>query len=167
MNQSIGNDINATDWVNVEIRNANSPFDTKSYSAAKLQTNGTATFDLADNVIGSYYVVVKHRNSLETWSDNPMVIPNQTTYDFTIAATQAYGANQVELAPGVWAMYTGDINQDGFIDGFDYSLFDQDVQQNVSARYVQTDFNGDGYVDGFDYPIFDANSQNNVSAIVP
>lgn len=167
MNQSIGNDINATDWVNVEIRQANAPFDVVSYSAAKLAINGTATFDMNEEVMGAHYLVVKHRQSIETWSANPLVFPNQTTYDFTTAANSAFGANQVEVEPSVWAIYSGDFNQDGYIDGFDYPAYDLDVQQNISSVYTNTDLNGDGYVDGFDYPIFDANSQNNVSAIVP
>ncbi|MEI2724404.1 MAG: hypothetical protein V9H26_12990 [Verrucomicrobiota bacterium] len=46
------------------------------------------------------------------------------------------GANQKEVEPGVFALFTGDINQDGFIDGFDYPDLDSDSQNNLSGVYV-------------------------------
>jgi hypothetical protein len=96
-----------------------------------------------------------------------VLINTINNYDFSVAANQVYGDNQREVEAGIFAIYTGDINQDGYIDGFDYPEFDTDSQNNVSGVYVATDLNGDGYVDGFDYPIFDANSQNNVSVVTP
>src|SRR5947208_13219023 len=60
------------------------------------------------------YIVVKHRCAIETWSSIPLGFnPGVTTnYDFTIAASQAYGSNVVELEHGKWAAYSGDLNHD-------------------------------------------------------
>jgi len=73
----------------------------------------------------------------------------------------AYGDNQKQVEPGVFAIYSGDINQDGIIDIFDQVQLDNDVF-NFSGGYVPTDLNGDASVDLFDQVILD----NNVSLFV-
>lgn len=78
----------------------------------------------------------------------------------------AYGDNQVEVETGVWAIYSGDIDQDGFIDILDYLLLDAEIQAG-SSGYLPTDLNGDGFVDIFDYLILDLNIQKGVSVARP
>lgn len=85
----------------------------------------------------------------------------------SIAQTNnAYGDNQKEVEPGVFAIYSGDINQDGVVDIFDVIDMDNDVI-NFAAGYVTTDLNGDGVVDIFDIIILDNNVINFVAAITP
>ena len=78
----------------------------------------------------------------------------------------AYGDNQVEVEPGVFAIYSGDINQDGYVDIVDYPLFEAD-QLALASGYLPADLNGDGYVDIVDYPLFELNQLNLVSVIIP
>ena len=66
----------------------------------------------------------------------------------------------------VFAIFSGDINQDGYIDGFDFPQFDADNLAQLAGYYV-TDLNGDGWVDGFDFPVFDANNLAQVSIARP
>ena len=73
----------------------------------------------------------------------------------------AYGNNQKEVEPGVFAIYSGDINQDGVVDIFDVIDMDNDVI-NFNAGYIPTDLNGDGVTDIFDVILLD----NNVLAFV-
>ena len=82
------------------------------------------------------------------------------------STNNAYADNQVEVEPGVFAIYSGDINQDGFIDPFDYSILQSDVL-SFAFGYVDSDLNGDGYVDPFDYAIYQKNSLEFVSSIRP
>ncbi len=158
---------NETDSILIELRETSSPYNLISSSLQVVHTNGTVTYSGLASAGLSCYIVIKHRNTIETWSANPVLLTENTQYDFSTAANKAYANNQIEVETGIFAFYTGDINQDGYIDGFDYPMFDDDAQNNVSGVYVATDLNGDGYVDGFDYPVFDANSQNNVSLITP
>jgi phosphoribosylformimino-5-aminoimidazole carboxamide ribonucleotide (ProFAR) isomerase len=65
-----------------------------------------------------------------------------------------------------WCIYSGDVNQDGTIDGTDAQLIDNDAGLFVSG-YVNTDVNGDGTVDGSDAVIAGNNSDNFISKIVP
>ncbi len=158
---------NETDSITIELRESASPFNLISTSKKIIQTNGTVSYSGLASAGQSCYIVIKHRNHLETWSANPVLLTDNTFYDFSTAANKVFGDNQKEVEPGVFAFFSGDMNQDGYIDGFDYPDFDNDSQNNVSGVYATTDLNGDGYVDGFDYPLFDANSQNNVSVITP
>ncbi len=73
----------------------------------------------------------------------------------------AYGDNQKQVEPGVWAIYSGDLNQDGIIDFIDQIGMDNDVF-NYIFGYVVSDLNGDAIVDFLDQIILD----NNVSAFV-
>nr|HPI54476.1 CARDB domain-containing protein [Chitinophagaceae bacterium] len=156
-----------TDTVTVELRNATTLAVEYSVNGI-LKTNGSMKAFFPLEALGNtYYVVVKHRNSMETWSALPLSITTLTPYDFTTAANKAYGDNQLEIEPGVFALFTGDVNQDGFIDSFDFPALDNDIFNGVNIEYVNTDLNGDGFVDSFDFPIFDTNSYNGVSVIAP
>jgi hypothetical protein len=61
-------------------------------------------------------------------------------------------------------MYSGDINQDEYIDGSDYSIYEVDVDNstNLGLFSLASDLNGDTYVDGSDFPLFDINSSNSL-----
>jgi hypothetical protein len=87
--------------------------------------------------------------------------------DSSMAQTNnAFGDNQAQVEPGVFAIYAGDLNQDGFVDVFDFPIFDADNAAFASG-YVVSDMNGDGFVDVFDYPVFDANNQAFIMAVIP
>jgi hypothetical protein len=132
-----------------------------------LMTNGTVSITI-NQPAGSYYIGIRHRNALQTWSAAPVACTSSTPlYDFSSAANKAFSANQVQVEPGIWAFYTGDLNQDEFIDPFDFADYDADSQNGVNGVYVPTDFNGDGFVDPFDFQVFDENSQNGVVSIHP
>ena len=119
---------------------------------------------------GSYRIAVKHRNTIQTWAKNPIACTVATPlYNFSTAATQAAGDNQFEVEPLVWAFFTGDINQDDFIDGNDFPQYDTESASGglYDGTYTPTDMNGDGFVDGNDFPVFDNNSSNFITAIYP
>lgn len=65
-----------------------------------------------------------------------------------------------------FAIYNGDINQDGSIDGSDFVILDFSIQ-NGDGGYIVTDLNGDGAVDGGDANIYDRNNQNDIGAATP
>ena len=165
MNEGVGTNTNAVDDILVELRDPLNVF--VQSSNAELQTNGLAVSTYSNLPVGNYYIVVKHRNSISTWSVDPIYIINNTSYDFSNAINKAYGSNMIEIEPGVFAIYTGDINQDGYIDSFDFPALDADIFSGVSGVYINTDLNGDGYVDSFDFPVFDMNSINGISEITP
>jgi hypothetical protein len=157
-----------TDTITIELHDNSPGYALSSSCQAILHSNGLVYGEFPLSEIGSSkYVVIKHRSSLETWSATPVTITPITEYNFSTAASQAFGDNQLEVSSGVFAMYTGDINQDGFIDSFDFPALDSDIFDGVSGVYINTDLNGDGFVDSFDFPLFDLNSFNGVSVMMP
>ena len=155
-----------TDTITVELHHPTT-FVLIDSKKAVLLTNGTVSVTFTQPA-GSYYIAIRHRNTLQTWSAAPVACTVSTPlYNFTTAANKAYANNQVQVVPGIWAFFTGDLNQDQFIDPFDFWGFDTDSQNGVQGVYVATDFNGDGFVDPFDFQVFDENSQNGVSSIHP
>jgi hypothetical protein len=152
------------DTITVELHNATSPYTLVASQKRILNTNGSSVGSFA--ISGSYYIVIKHRNGAETWSANPVSISGTTSYDFSNLASKAFGSNQVLVSPGVFAIYSGDINQDLSIDAFDYILLDPDVIAGVFG-YLSTDLTGDGSVDAFDYIMLDPNIIAGRSASTP
>lgn len=159
---------NEIDSITVEIRETISPYNVID-SAIGLGGRGIKqefTFNnLLDGV--NYYIVVKHRNSIETWSKSGG--ENFTTgilnYDFTSAASQSFG-NNVVLVNGKYSFFTGDVNQDGVVDVTDTGLIDND-SFNFVTGYVNTDLDCNSVVDITDAAYADNNSFNFVVVISP
>lgn len=155
------------DSITVELHQASAPYAKvgKSYRAALL-INGQASFVLGSGTTGQFYLVVKHRNSIETWSASPVnLVPGLNTYDFTDTPTAAYGQNLKNLN-GYYCIFGGDVNQDGAVNMLD-------IQQaylaasNFSQGYFSQDANGDGTIDALDLILIDNNSANEVSVKAP
>ncbi|MEZ5047640.1 MAG: hypothetical protein R2831_11690 [Chitinophagaceae bacterium] len=157
--------LDVCDTIIVELHNA-IDYSLEASQKVILKTNGQARCQFESN-LGLYFLVIKHRNNIETWSMNPILLNNEmSSYDFSTANTQAYGSNQIEVSSNVWALYSGDLNQDGIIDIFDYLDWDVD-NKNFAAGYYASDINGDGSVDIFDFLIWDPNNQNFIGTIIP
>jgi hypothetical protein len=166
-NSGFANPLTDCDNVTVELHDATSPFATAYTFTGVLQTDGTLSCTFPGAAVGnSYYIGILTRNAIQTASDNPVLLGSVTSYDFTTADTQAEGANQKQVEPGVWAFWSGDIDQDFAIDGLDYVLQDPDVIAG-SFGYLATDLNGDGLVDAFDYLLLDPNIIAGITALLP
>ena len=83
-NNGLSTDPTDVDNVTIELHDATSPYTTAASAIGLLKTNGHCQIQLSGSLIGtSYYIVVKHRNSIETWSANPVLMGATTTFDFT------------------------------------------------------------------------------------
>jgi hypothetical protein len=155
------------DTIRVYLRNNAAPYQFADSAFSVLGNNGNA--DLYFHLIPSgqqYYAVVRHRNSIETWSTTPIPIgPGTTVVNLTTDSSYAYGAN-LKKKNGKWCIYSGDTNQDGAIDFTDIIAIDND-QYNFTSGYVSTDLTGDDFVDFTDLLICDNNQYNFVSVVSP
>jgi len=159
LNQGVGGSMFTTDSIDVEIRNVIAPYALVATVRTILQVGGTAVCNFP-SLNGSYYIVIKHRQALQTWSANPVMLGAlPVSYDFSTASNKAFGNNMFEVETGVWAIYGGDINQDENIDLIDLSILEQDIS-NFAFGYKATDLNGDGNVDLLDSPILEINVSN-------
>ena len=156
------------DTVTVLVRAPLSPYLIADSARVVLNSNGYALanfFNLNSNVY--YYIVIKHRNSLETWSKTVMQFDNgyPIAYDFTTSKTKAYGDN-LKLKSSEYCIYSGDVTQDGYIDATDVLKVYNDVQV-FTYGYKATDVDGDRYVDLADLTLVYNNSCNFVSKMRP
>jgi hypothetical protein len=150
----------------VAVLEANFAYEAYQTIQVPVHTDGTLQVTV-DVPPGLYYISVRGANMLETWSATPVSIGTiPVSYDFTTAASQAYGDNMREMEPGVFAFYSGDINQDFTIDSSDSDVLLEDVS-NSNFGVLATDLNGDGSVDPSDTDIFFPNLENSVFASFP
>ncbi len=143
-------------WSPNHLNNENPDFRAK----AILKTNGMAHIVLPSNFSGNYYIALKHRNSIEIWSAQPVLFPTSNLFDFSVSAnTFTDGLNTAQkLMPDYnYAMYCGDVNQDGTID-----IFDQQSLENAimlfEFGYLINDCNADGVEDIFDMQVIENNT---------
>jgi hypothetical protein len=140
---------NETDYLTIE----------HTASNVDLNTNGTATVTVPATFSGMYYLTIKTRNHLETVSAAVVDFSGSTIgYDFSTAASQAYGDNMKDVGEGVYAIYAGDMAMagtaypdptvpDGVIDVDDvYYIYNAYVIDNLVGFYP-SDINGDSSVD--------------------
>jgi PKD repeat protein len=98
---------------------------------------------------GSYYITLKHRNSIETTTATPVVFSGgSVNYDFTTSASQAHGNNLLNVN-GIYVIYSGDVNQDGHINTSDMVNIETAAGIFTNGYYAQ-DINGDAIVDFHD-----------------
>lgn len=122
---------NVVDWLLVELRDVNS-FDLVAQRTALVLANGelididgTPNVKFPIQLAGNdYHILLRHRNHLDVLSNTSIALANGSSYDFTTAATQAMGNEQlVELEAGVYGLAAGDINGDGIINVTDFNVY--------------------------------------------
>jgi|GEM_PF-1292319 len=156
-------DATATDEITVNLWSAaNLSGSTPDYTAnVILHNDGTASVQFPAAVAGnSYYIAIKTRNALETWSANAVAFTASTSYDFTSGLSQAYddgvNAPMANMGNGVYAIYSGDVNQDGTIDSQDANQVEV-ATNDFAFGFDVTDINGDGSSDGLDANMVETN----------
>jgi len=156
------------DQITVELHNEFN-YATIEYTSdlVDLSTSGNITIStVPSGLSGSYYITIRHRNSIETTSAVPVSFAGSSiSYDFTTAATQAYGDN-MRLMGTEYAIWGGDVNQDGLVDSGDMNPIENESIA-LTSGYVVEDVNGDGLVDSGDMNIVENNSIAIISAITP
>jgi hypothetical protein len=155
------------DLIRVELH-ASADYSSLVYSSepTSLLTNGTAEVLIPETYSGSYYVTVKHRNSIAIVSAQPESFAvSPLELDFRLEGT-SFMDNMETLPQGLRLMYSGDPNQDGFINYDDVVLIEFDAG-NFLTGYFPADINGDGMIDSGDLISVDNNARRNISAVFP
>ena len=157
------------DSVKISLMNSNAPYATVDEQIGIVKTDGNVTVTFSPSVVigNLYYIKVTHRNAIETWTALPLLFSQIISYSFSTSASKAFGDNEIITYDSLYyAMYNGDINQDGAIDGSDFLELDPSIQ-NGDGGYAVGDLNGDGAVDGSDFLVLDPNIQNGIGSNIP
>ncbi|MBK8550303.1 MAG: hypothetical protein IPL53_04270 [Ignavibacteria bacterium] len=137
------NRLSRKDSITVYLRNTFTPYsiaDSAKSTIDSVSFNSASVFRKASS--GNYFIAIKTINSIETWSKTGIqyTIENLLNYDFTSADSSAFG-NNLTLEGTKYCVYSGDVNNDGFIDLDDVLSIFNDA--NIfSSGYTVTDLNG-------------------------
>jgi len=155
------------DQITVELHNA-ADYSMVEYSISNvnLGTNGKAILPVPSFYPGSYYITIKHRNSIETTTASPVSLAGGIINHAFDGPSKAFGGNLLLLADGTYVIYGGDVNQDGLIDSSDMIAVDNDAS-GFTSGYLSTDTNGDGLIDSSDMILVDNNAGNFIGTILP
>jgi len=161
---------NEADLVMVELYDSGNNL---QYSdSVMIMTDGTGTMSLPSGANGnSYYILIKHRSHLQLRSLGQVTMGASVTYDFTTSDTQAdnngNNTSMIQLANGDWAMWVGDVTQDGFVGGDDVGQVDNDNIAGLYFDYLSSDVSGDGFIGGDDVGAVDNNNILGVYYLYP
>jgi hypothetical protein len=141
---------NISDTLTVELAQAVYPYSTVfSQHGVAISTDGTISLTtIPGSLAENYFVVIKHRNHLETWSQSFSLAGSLVNYNFTDAINKAWGDNMV-LVGSNYCLYTGDTNNDEYVDAFDL-IITFNLNRLSGFGYQVSDINADGFVDVFD-----------------
>ncbi|MFM8433290.1 MAG: hypothetical protein ACKOA1_10880, partial [Bacteroidota bacterium] len=147
---------------------SSAPFNVLYSSRATVNTSGTGVFNFTGVPQGySYYLIIRHRNSMETWSSVPINFSNLAlSYDFSNNAANSFGNNVKNLGGGKFGLYSGDVNQDNIIDLTDLNSISS-ATANGPSGYLSQDITGDMIVESADYSLIENNYQLNITLIRP
>jgi hypothetical protein len=165
------------DWVLLEVRSgtgAGTKLVTRAGFVNKsghiVDLDGTSQVSFPALALGSYYLVVHHRNHLAVMSASAVGLSEASAlYDFTASSGSFFGGNAgaVQVKAGVWAMVGGNADKG------DQDIFPSDaaiVRTGILAGdsgYIQGDIDMDGDVFPSDYAITRLNLLEGYSSQVP
>ena len=155
------------DHISVELHDMNT-YSSIVYAAnnVELSTTGLATVIVPGIYNDSYYITIKHRNSIETTTSSSISFAGATVDLSFGAPANIFGANLKQKDGSNYVIYGGDVNQDGIVDGSDM-LFVKNDSKIASTGYLFDDCNGDGLIDGSDMMIVKNNAKFAIGAVTP
>lgn len=159
------------DTVSVYLRKVSSPYVIVDSAKAPIDSvSKSGLFEFSKVSAGNYFIVVKHFNSLETWSKTGgeilTVCEPVYDYDFSDSEAKAYG-NNLHLTGSKYCVYSGDINKSNSINLDDVLFIYNDAGNFISGNKPISDLTGDNLVDLSDITIAYNNSNKFISVISP
>jgi subtilisin-like proprotein convertase family protein len=85
-NSNLTNDLTICDTITIDLYNSFYPFTKVTSVKTILYTNGTASAFFQPAILNSsYYIAIRHRNIIETWSKFPLMFDSSAkSFDFTV-----------------------------------------------------------------------------------
>ena len=121
-------------------------------------------------ITGYHHIVIKHRNSIETWSDSVDFSGQQINYNFFTHTPVEFAGGMYEDGNGNFEIWGGDVNQNGNLESIDYSeiyLAANSTDPTVNTGYVLDDIDGNGNIDSQDYGLAYNNANLGANIINP
>lgn len=146
------------DTITIELHSAANPYSTVYTDKKVIDRFGNGVFTFPSNLLGqTLYIVVIHRSSIQTWSASPVLFNNlSVAYSFSDNASKAFGNNLKNLGNGFFAIFSGDVNQNGVVDSSDFSIIENNMQQFLTG-YLPSDVTGNKITESSDGSVVENN----------
>jgi hypothetical protein len=167
---------NAVDWLLMELRSDSTAESVFNRQAVLLLDDGSivdvdgatpAFWGVPDD---SAWVVIHNRNHLPVMTHEKIEsLGGVWTHDFTTALNTAYSATgppMKQLSGGLYGLFAGDANADGFVQALDFNRYLTQTTAGATG-YRKGDFNLDGQVQALDFNLYIANTVVGASSQVP
>ncbi|MBL7905601.1 MAG: choice-of-anchor J domain-containing protein [Bacteroidales bacterium] len=155
------------DQITVELHDGSNYSSIVHTAIVLLSNTGSASVaDIPGTLNGDYYITIKHRNSITTVSADAVSFSNAIVSQSFATPADVLGGNLQLMVDNGYAIFGGDVNQDGTVDTSDMTDVDNDAT-NYVAGYVPSDVDGNGGTDTSDMTIVDNNSTLYVGAVTP
>lgn len=118
---------------------------------------------------GQYQLVLNHRNHVAVMSRNTYEFTGAppVLHDFSADSAFCEGSGAAcEVEPGVWGLWSGDINQDRQVSSLDF-IFWQSAAREGRSGYLAEDLNFDGLITTADYVLWYRAHRRGVGSYVP
>jgi len=126
---------------------------------------------IPSSITGFHYIVVIHRNSIETWSDSVDFSPDTIIYNFHTHITQfALDGGMYIDGSNLAYIWGGDVNQNGNLESEDATqiyVAALSIDETVNNGYVINDVDGNGNIDSQDYGLAYSNALLGANIINP
>ena len=140
------------------------------FYGVNLNNNGLITISLSAGITGYHYIEIKHRNSIETWSDSVDFSTDTVKYDFYNYISQfAFDNGMLQDGTHAW-IWGGDVNQNGNLESEDATIIYVAANSDdpaVNNGYVICDIDGNGNLDSQDYGLAYNNANLGANIINP
>ena len=133
--------------------------------AVNLSTSGAATVIIPAAFNASYFITIKHRNSIETTTATSISFAGLVINQSFGTLANIYGSNMISSNDGYFLIYGGDVNQNGLIESSDMTSIDN-LASSFGYGFME-DVNCDGQIGSIDMTIVDNNNSVFVSSIHP
>ncbi len=151
------------DTITIELRDTSLARNVVFTSKQILRTDGNCYYTFTPPISKVYYyVVIKHRNALETWSATPILFSGTSiNYSFANSISKTFSNNAKDLGDGNFAILSGDVDQNGVIDLADNTNIVNEAFL-FSSGYKSQDLTGDNFIESVDFSV----GENNVGRMV-
>ena len=141
------------------------------FHSQNLYMNGKiSSITIPSTIKGYHYIEIKHRNSIETWSDSVDFSTDTVRYDFYNYISQFALDGGMYLNNNHAFIWGGDVNQNGNLESADatniYVAANSD-DPTVNNGYVICDIDGNGNLDSQDYGLAYNNANLGANIINP
>jgi hypothetical protein len=131
-----------------------------------LSTNGAASLIIPGNYKDSYYITIRHRNSIETTTATAISFAGTNVAQSFGTPADVFGGNLKPTVDLWYVIFAGDVDQDGGVGIYDMGRV-ENASNSFASGYLAEDVDGDGSVGIYDMGFIENNSNAFVGTTLP